>query len=126
MKFLLTILTVLIFGHAWSQSPDDYVKSIEKLRGKGKLTAKSSVDKTFVGSVTAYYHKDSLVLISTLTDAEAAERTAQAIRAEGGRAITAQADTAYEDQIEAMFGKGEPPTRRQVSSAGCPPPTAQP
>jgi hypothetical protein len=55
-----------------SQSPDDYVKAIEKLRSKGKLAAKSSIDKTFVGSVTAYYDKDSLVLISSLTDAEAA------------------------------------------------------
>ena len=62
----------MIFGHAWSQSPDYYVKSIEKLRSKGKLTAKSSIDKTFVGSVTAYYDKDSLVMISSLTDAEAA------------------------------------------------------
>jgi hypothetical protein len=32
---------------------------------------KASTDKTFVGSVTAYYDKDSLVLINTLTDAEA-------------------------------------------------------
>lgn len=72
MKFLLTILTILICGHSWAQSPDDYVKAIQKLRSKDKLTAKSSVDKTFVGSVTAYYDNDSLVLISTLTDAEAA------------------------------------------------------
>lgn len=72
MKFLFTIVIVLIFEPAWSQSPDYYVKAIEKLRTKGKLTAKSSIDKTFVGSVTAYYYNDSLVLISTLTDAEAA------------------------------------------------------
>ena len=72
MKFLLAILAVSIFAHSWSQSPDDYVKSIERLRSKGKLTAKSSIDKTFVGSLTAYYDKDSLVLITSLTDAEAA------------------------------------------------------
>lgn len=57
---------------SWPQSPDAYVKAIEKLRSKGKLTAKSSIDRTFVGSVTAYYDKDSLVMISSLTDAEAA------------------------------------------------------
>jgi len=71
MKTLLTIFTVFLSGQSLSQSPDDYVKAIEKLRSKGKLTAKSSIDKTFVGSVTAYYDKD-LVLISSLTDAEAA------------------------------------------------------
>lgn len=33
---------------------------------------KASTDKTFAGSVRAYYDKDSLVLINSLTDAEAA------------------------------------------------------
>jgi len=72
MKPLFTILTVLIFGQLWSQSTDGYVKTIERLRSKGKLTAKTSTDKTVVGSVTAYYDKDSLVLINSLTDAETA------------------------------------------------------
>lgn len=55
-----------------SQTADDYVRTIEKLRSKGKLTTKSSIDKTFVGSVTGYYDHDSIVLINSLTDAEAA------------------------------------------------------
>jgi antitoxin component YwqK of YwqJK toxin-antitoxin module len=70
MRFLFTVVTVLMFGELWSQSADDYVKTIERLRNKGKLTTKSSTDKTFVGSVTAYYDKDSLVLINSLTDGE--------------------------------------------------------
>ncbi|MBL7834639.1 MAG: hypothetical protein JNK18_11830 [Cyclobacteriaceae bacterium] len=65
-------MTFLATSQGWSQSPDNYVKSIEKLRSKGKLTTKSSIDKTFAGSVTGYYYKDSIVLISSLTDAEAA------------------------------------------------------
>ena len=69
---LLIALTFLVSGQGWSQSTDNYVKTIEKLRSKGKLTTKSSIDKTFVGSVTGYYDKDSIVLISSLTDAEAA------------------------------------------------------
>ena len=72
MRLLLSVLTVLTFGQSWSQSADDYVKTIEKLRHEGKLTAKVSPDKTFAGSVTAYYDKDSLVLINSLTDAETA------------------------------------------------------
>ncbi len=72
MRFLFTALIVLVFGQLWSQSVDDYVKKIEELRIKGKLTTKSSTDKTIVGSVTAYYNKDSLVLINSLTDAEEA------------------------------------------------------
>jgi hypothetical protein len=69
---LLIALTVFACQQAWSQSTDNYVKRIEKLRSQGKLTAKTSIDKTFAGSVTAYYDKDSIVLISSLTDAEAA------------------------------------------------------
>lgn len=72
MRLLFIILTVFAFGQSWSQSEDDYVKTIERLLTKGKLTTKTSTDKTFVGSVTAYYDKDSLVLINSLTDAEAA------------------------------------------------------
>lgn len=73
MRSLLIALTFfLVSGHAWSQPTDDYVRTIEKLRSNGKLTAKSSIDKTFVGSVTGYFDKDSIVLISSLTDAEAA------------------------------------------------------
>jgi hypothetical protein len=72
MRLLITLLTVFTFGQLWSQTPDDYVRTIETLRGKGKLTAKRSEDKTFVGAVTGYYHNDSIVLINTLTDAEAA------------------------------------------------------
>ncbi len=72
MRHLLIALTFLASGQVWSQPTDNYVKTIEKLRGKGKLTSKSSIDKTFVGSVTCYYYKDSVVLISSLTDAEAA------------------------------------------------------
>jgi len=69
---LLIALTFLVSGQGWSQSTDNYVKTIEKLRSKGKLTTKCSIDKTFVGSVTGYYDKDSIVLINSLTDAEAA------------------------------------------------------
>lgn len=72
MRLLITILTVLTFGQLWSQTPDDYVKTIEKLRSKGKLTTKASTDKTIVGSMRVYYDRDSLVLINSLTDAEAA------------------------------------------------------
>ncbi len=72
MRRLLIALTFLVSGQVCSQPTDSYVKTIEELRSKGKLTAKSSIDKTFVGSVTGYYDKDSLVLISSLTDAEAA------------------------------------------------------
>lgn len=69
---ILIALTILAFGQVWSQTPDDYARTIEKLRSKGKLTIKSSTDKTFVGSVTGYYDNDSIVLINSLTDAEAA------------------------------------------------------
>jgi len=72
MRLLFIALTFLVPGQVWSQPTDNYVRTIEKLRSKGKLTTKSSVDKTFVGSVTSYYDKDSIVLISSLTDAEAA------------------------------------------------------
>lgn len=70
MKYLLIVCSLLISTLAWCQPTDKYVKSIEKLRSNGKLTTKSSVDKTFVGSVTSYFYKDSLVLISSMTDAE--------------------------------------------------------
>jgi len=69
---LLIALTFLVSGQVWSQSTENYVKTIEKLRSKGKLSTKNSSDKTFVGFVTGYYDKDSIVLISSLTDAEAA------------------------------------------------------
>jgi len=72
MKFLLTLLPILICAQSWSQSPDKYVRTIEKLRSEGKLTTKASTDKTFVGSMKAYYNNGSLVLINSLTDAEAA------------------------------------------------------
>jgi hypothetical protein len=72
MRLLLITLTILAFGQVWSQTPDDYARTIENLRSKGKLTIKSSTDKTFVGSVTGYYDNDSIVLINSLTDAEAA------------------------------------------------------
>lgn len=72
MRLLFIALTILTFGQVLSQTPDDYVKTIEKLRSKGKLTTKSSTDKTFVGSVNRYYNNDSIVLINSLTDAEAA------------------------------------------------------
>jgi hypothetical protein len=72
MRLLFIALTFLVSGQVWSQPTDNYVRTIEKLRSKGKLTTKSSVDKTFVGSVTGYYDKDSIVLINSLTDAEAA------------------------------------------------------
>lgn len=72
MKIVLTALTFLLFEPCWSQHPDEYVKQIEKLRSKGKLTEKTYPGKTFVGSLTGYYENDSLVLINTLTDAEAA------------------------------------------------------
>jgi hypothetical protein len=72
MKLLFTALTFLTFAHAWSQKSDDYAKTIENLRSKGKLTTKSTADKTVVGAVTGYYDNDSIVLINSLTDAEAA------------------------------------------------------
>jgi hypothetical protein len=72
VRLLLTTLTILAFGQVWSQTPDDYVTTIEKLRSKGKLTIKSFTDKTFVGSVTRYYDNDAIVLINSLADAEAA------------------------------------------------------
>jgi hypothetical protein len=72
MRLLFIALTFLVSGQVWSQPTDNYVRTIEKLRSKDKLTTKSSVDKTFVGSVTGYYDKDSIVLISSLSDAEAA------------------------------------------------------
>lgn len=61
-----------MFGQIRAQSADEYVKKIEKLKVHKKLSTKTSTDKTFAGSVTAYYDQDSLVLISSLTDAEAA------------------------------------------------------
>lgn len=70
MRLIITILTLLTFGQVWSQTPDDYVKTIEKLRSKGKLTTKASTDKIFVGSMRVYYDKDSIVLINSLTDGE--------------------------------------------------------
>ena len=72
MRQLFIALTLLTFGQVWSQTSDDYVRTIEKLRGKGKLTTKSSTGKTFVGSVTGYYDNNSIVLINSLTDAEEA------------------------------------------------------
>jgi hypothetical protein len=72
MRLLFIALTFLVSGQVYSQPTDSYVKTIEKLRSKGKLTTKSSIDKTFVGSVTGYYDKDSIILINSLTDAEAA------------------------------------------------------
>jgi hypothetical protein len=72
MRRILIALAFLVSGQVYSQPLDSYVKTIEKLRSKGKLTTKSSIDKTFVGSVTGYYDKDSIVLINSLTDAEAA------------------------------------------------------
>jgi len=71
-KLLFTFLVLFAAGQLWSQSVDDYVNATEKLRRNGVLTQKSSVDKTFAGAVTAYYEHDSLVVISSLTDAEAA------------------------------------------------------
>ena len=65
MRLLFIALTILAYGQVWSQTP-------EKLRSKGKLTKKSSTDKTFVGSLTGYFNNDSIVLINGLTDAEAA------------------------------------------------------
>lgn len=72
MTRFLIVLMFLGSGPSWSQSADNYVQTIMKLRDEGKLATKSSLDKTFVGSLTAYYDKDSIVLISSLTDAEAA------------------------------------------------------
>jgi hypothetical protein len=72
MRRLLIALTFLVSGQVWSQPTDNYVKTIEKLRDKGRLATKSSIDKTFVGSVTAYYDKNEIVLIHSLTDAETA------------------------------------------------------
>jgi hypothetical protein len=72
MRLLFIELTFIVSGQVYSQPTDSYVKTIEKLRSKGKLTTKSSIDKTFVGSVTGYYDKDSIVLVNSLTDAEAA------------------------------------------------------
>jgi antitoxin component YwqK of YwqJK toxin-antitoxin module len=72
MKFLLTAMILFAFGQVACQRTDNYVATVDKLRNQGKLTAKAYPDKTFVGSVTGYYNKGSLVLINSLTDAEAA------------------------------------------------------
>ncbi|HYF68683.1 MAG TPA: hypothetical protein VD884_11130 [Ohtaekwangia sp.] len=72
MRFLLIGLTFLTFCPVWSQPSDDYVTAIEKLRSEGKLTTRSSTNRTFAGSVTGYYDNDSLVLINILTDTEEA------------------------------------------------------
>jgi hypothetical protein len=74
MKILITILALFLSAQARSQNNDvdDFVRTVTKLRKDKKLTAKIHPDKTFVGSLTGYYDKDSLVLINTLTDAEAA------------------------------------------------------
>jgi antitoxin component YwqK of YwqJK toxin-antitoxin module len=72
MKLLFIILAFLLSAQAWPQRPDNYVKTIEKLKGKGKLTTMTYPCKTFVGSLTGYRNNGSLVLINSLTDAEAA------------------------------------------------------
>jgi hypothetical protein len=72
MKLFVLVLTFIIHTGVWSQSSDGYVQSIEKARRIGQLTSRSSTEKTAVGSVTAYYKQDALVLIASLTDAEAA------------------------------------------------------
>lgn len=72
---LLVIALALGFiacGPKVLQQKDGYAEKIEKLRSAGKLTTKTSTNKTFVGSVTAYYDNGSLVLINSLADAEAA------------------------------------------------------
>jgi hypothetical protein len=72
IRFIVLALVFAACGQKLLRSQDTYEKTIERLRSNGKLTTKSSTDKTFVGSVTAYYDNDSLVLINSLADAEAA------------------------------------------------------
>lgn len=73
MRLLFTILFLFILQQSWSQdSADDFVRTIEQLRRDGSLTAKIYPGKTFAGALTGYYDKGTLVLINSLTDAEAA------------------------------------------------------
>ena len=71
MKILFTIWVGFTFGQLSGQSVDSYVTSIEKQRRAGVLIEKASADKTVVGSLTAFYDGDSLVLINSLMDGEA-------------------------------------------------------
>lgn len=73
MRLILIILASFVLRVTYSQSKDNnYVDKIEKLRGENKLTVKTYPEKTFVGSLSGYYYNDALVLINSLTDAEAA------------------------------------------------------
>lgn len=73
MRLLFPILFLFFLQQAWSQDGgDDFVRTTERLRHDGSLTTKTYPGKTFAGSLTGYYHNGTLVLINTLTDAEAA------------------------------------------------------
>lgn len=74
MRLLLIITTLFLSTRVYSQNKaiDHWVKTVDTLRKDGKLTTRAYPDKTFVGAFAGYYDKDSLVLINSLTDAEAA------------------------------------------------------
>lgn len=73
MRILISILLVFFLQQTWAQDKDDdFVRKVERLRRGNNLTVKTYPGKTFVGSLTGYYDKGKLVLINSLTDAEAA------------------------------------------------------
>jgi hypothetical protein len=73
MRLLFSLLLLFFLQQARAQGRgDDFVRRIERLRHENKLITKTYPDKTSVGSLTGYYDKGALVLINSLTDAEAA------------------------------------------------------
>lgn len=74
MKLFLVLTTLLFCGqvHAQDKVIDQWVKTVDAFRKNGKLTTRAYPDKTFVGALVGYYDNDSLVLINSVTDAEAA------------------------------------------------------
>ena len=74
MRALLSILILSFLIQACSQAKkdDEFVWMIENLRKENLLTTKTYPEKTFVGSLTGYYDKGTLVLMNSLTDAEEA------------------------------------------------------
>lgn len=74
MRLLLISTAIFLTTQVYSQNKtiDQWVKTVDALRKSGKLTVRVHPDKTFVGALAGYYDNDSLVLINSLTDAEAA------------------------------------------------------
>jgi hypothetical protein len=73
MRLLFSILFLFFLQRAWSQdSGDGFVRTIEGLRRDDSLNAKTYPGNTFAGLLTGCHDTGTLVLINTLTDAEAA------------------------------------------------------